>query len=260
MGELGVISPNRAAVGNEESGVFLAGDVIERLIEVAGDLGAVLALEMDVLAVSKLELVEEGVVDVGDLGEFAAGDGEEFVGTIDGGDLRGDVAGFGDGKGIDHEAAGNGASEVFATRRDAEKVLRAVVVGDEVDGLAVGRETRRADHAVEGKSEDFGWSAGGRRDGKMARGVVEEVRVEHRDVSDGLAVGRPCGLIVEARVGGDLSEMSALVGIAGVDGPDVGVVSEVRIGSGAVAGEGDELAVGRPGGFGVVEVPRSDLG
>ena len=45
----------------------------------------------------------------------------------------------------------------------------------------------------------------------MVRGVVEEFWVEHGDVSDGLAVGGPCGRHVDARVCGDLSEMSALV-------------------------------------------------
>ena len=48
-----------------------------------------------------------------------------------------------------------------------EKILRAVVVGDEIDGLAVWSKMGVADDAVEGESEDFGGAAGGGRDGEM---------------------------------------------------------------------------------------------
>ena len=87
VGELGVVSPDRAAVGPENSWSLLARSVIEGFVEVTGDLGAVFAFEVNVFAVGELELGEESVVDVGELGELAAGDGEEFVGTIDGGNL-----------------------------------------------------------------------------------------------------------------------------------------------------------------------------
>ena len=71
VGELGVVGPDGAAVGDEESRIFFAGGVIEGLVEVAGDLRAVFAFEVDVFAVGELELGEEGVVDVGELGELA---------------------------------------------------------------------------------------------------------------------------------------------------------------------------------------------
>jgi len=56
--ELGVIGPDGAAVGTEDSGILLAGDVVDRLIEVAGDGRAVFAFEMDVFAVGELELAD----------------------------------------------------------------------------------------------------------------------------------------------------------------------------------------------------------
>src|SRR5579863_8059522 len=117
-----------------------------------------------------------------------------------------------------------------------------------------------ADHAVERLSEDFGGAAGGGRDGEVTGGVVEEFGVEHGDVGDGLAVGGPGGLVVDAGIGGDLGEVGAPVGVVGGDGPDVRVVGGVGVGSGAVAGEGEEFAVRGPGGLGVVEVAGGDLG
>ena len=73
MGEFSVVGPLRAAVGDEKRRVFLARDVIEGFVEVAGDGGAVFAFEVDVIAVGELELGEEGVVDMGDLGELPPG-------------------------------------------------------------------------------------------------------------------------------------------------------------------------------------------
>jgi len=88
------------------------------------------------------------------------------------------------------------------------------------------------DHSVEGEREDFGRTTGGGRDGEMVGGVVEEFWVEHRDVGDRLAVGRPCGGHVDAGVRGDLGEMSTFVCVVCGDGPDVGVVGRVGIGRG----------------------------
>ena len=95
---------------------------------------------------------------------------------------------------------------------------------------------------------------------RCLRGVVEEMRVEHGDVGDGLAVGGPCGGHVDAGIGGDLGEVGAFVGVGGTTTPDVGVVGGVGVGSGTVAGEGEEFGVGGPGGLGVVEVAARDLG
>src|SRR5580704_5769730 len=93
-------------------------------------------------------------------------------------------------------------------------------------------------HAVKGEREDFGRATGGGGDGEVVRGVVEESWVEHSDVGDGLAVRGPSGGHIDAGVCGDLGEVSALVGVGGGNGPDVGVVGGVGIGRGAVAGEG----------------------
>src|SRR5713226_2808994 len=49
MVKLGVIRPNGTAVGKEESRILLARCVIERFVEITGDGGTVLALEVDVL-------------------------------------------------------------------------------------------------------------------------------------------------------------------------------------------------------------------
>src|SRR5260370_41402130 len=61
-------------------------------------------------------------------------------------------------------------------------------------------------------------------------------------------------------IGRYVSEMRALVGIVSRNDPDVGVVSAVGIGRGTVAGERQQLAIGRPRGLGVVVVASSDLG
>ena len=138
----------------------------------------------------------------------------------------------------------------------------AVIVCDEIDEFAVGREMGIGDHAVEGEGEDFGGAAGGGRDGEMVGGIVEEFRVEHGDVGDGLAVGGPCGRHVDAGICGDLGEVGAFVWVVDVgwNNPDVRVVVGIGVAGRAVAGEGEEFAVGRPGGFGVVEVTAGDLG
>src|SRR5579864_363839 len=93
----------------------------------------------------------------------------------------------------------------------------------------------------------------------MLRGIPEEMRVELRDVRDPFPVGRPGGLIIRAGIGGDLREMCALIGSVCRNDPNIGVTRGVRIGRAAVAGEGELLAVRRPRGLRVVEVPGSNL-
>ena len=53
--------------------------------------------------------------------------------------------------------------------------------------------------------------------------------------------------------------MGAFVGVVCVHDPDVGVVVGVGIGKGAIAGEGQVFAVGRPCGGNVVEITAGDL-
>src|SRR5258708_40129843 len=95
MSELGVIGPNRAAVGTKDGGVFSARDVAEGLVKVAGNGCAVLTFEVDVFAVSQFELAHQGVIGVGDSGKFAAGNGEKLIGAVKGSGLGNDGAGFG---------------------------------------------------------------------------------------------------------------------------------------------------------------------
>jgi hypothetical protein len=72
-----------------------------------------------------------------------------LIGTIGFGDFRGDFSGLGHCVVIQHDAATDRARH-FATRGgDAAKVLRGVVVSDEIDGLTVWREVWGGGHAVE---------------------------------------------------------------------------------------------------------------
>src|SRR5579859_284582 len=163
MGKFSVVSPLRAAVKNEKSWIPFAGDVIERFEEIAGDLGAVFALELDVFAVGELELGEEGVVDVGELGKFSVDECVDFIGAVEGGDLGGDIAvgAVADRVGADHDAAREGASALLTIAKiDLGQILGAVVINDEVDGFSIGREMGCVDVAVEGEGEDFGGATG----------------------------------------------------------------------------------------------------
>jgi hypothetical protein len=114
---------------------------------------------------------------------------------------------------VDHETAGNRAGDLTAGDEDTADVLGAVVIGNEIDGFAVGREVRSDTHAVERERKNFGFAANGGRDGDVLGGVVEELGIELGDVGEPLAVGRPGGYGVCAGVGGDLSGMRAFVGI-----------------------------------------------
>jgi len=159
------------------------------------------------------------------LREFSIGDGEgeEFVGTVDGGDLGDEVTSGGERVIVDHEAVGDGAGDLAAGDEDATDVLGAVVVGNEIDGFAVGREARSNTYAIEGERKDFGLAASGGGNGDVLGGVVEELGIELGDVGEPLAVGRPGGCGVGAGVGGDLRGMRARRAgdIVRSDDPDV---------------------------------------
>ena len=73
------------------------------------------------------------------------GDSVDLGGAIDGGDLRRNLAGLGDAVGGDDERPEMGRVIFAAGRGNAAEVLGAVVVGEEVDGLAVGRKLRDRD-------------------------------------------------------------------------------------------------------------------
>ncbi len=55
VGELSVVGPDRTAVGTQDGGIFFAGSVVEWLVKVAVDGGAVFAFEMDVFGLDELE-------------------------------------------------------------------------------------------------------------------------------------------------------------------------------------------------------------
>src|SRR5690348_8539426 len=188
MAEFSVVRPDGAAVRTQERRIFFARNISKRLVKVAGNCGAVFAFEMDVLAMRNFELGEEGIVRVSDLSKLSAGNGEEFVGPIDRGELDDYPAVGINGVAVYHAAPGNKTCEILTCDRDPEKVLCTVVVGDEVDGFAIRSVARGADHAIQRQSQDFGGAAGGGRDGEMTRGVIKKMRVEHCDVGDRLPV------------------------------------------------------------------------
>ena len=126
---------------------------------------------MDVVDFGETQLGDQGVVGFGEAGEIAAVRKIDFVGTIDHADLRGDGAVFAERIGSDVETAADGTRDFAAGDGDAAKIFRAVIVGDEIDGVAVGGEARAADAAIESECENFGFAAGGGRDGEMVRGV-----------------------------------------------------------------------------------------
>src|SRR5712671_4187656 len=206
MGELGIVGPDGSAVRAKDRGILLARRVIEGLIEVAADRGAVFTLELDVFGLNELELGKEGVVGLGDAREVVARDRlpVDFAGAVGHVDLGGNVAILAEGIGVEHEAAGNRTGDIAAGDGNAGENLRAVVIGDEVDGAAVGREARLGGVAVEGLGENAGRAASGRRDGNVMCGVLEEVRVELSGVGKELAVRRPSRLGVVTGIGGDL--------------------------------------------------------
>src|SRR5450631_61369 len=140
MRKFGVIRPDWAAVRSKNRRNFLARRVIQRLVKISGYGGAVLAFEMHVFAVRDFQLRKERVVSVGNLREFAAGNGEQLIGAIDGGDLGGDVSGFPDGVVVDHQAAANRPSNFASACGNTAKILRAIIVGDEIDEFSVRRK------------------------------------------------------------------------------------------------------------------------
>ena len=140
---------------------------------------------------------------------------EDFAGAVHGGDLGGDIAAFCERVGVEHQAAGDRARDFAACDGDLRQILGAVVVGDEVDGLAVGSEAKVADAAVEAAGEDFGFATGGRGEAQVLGGVLHQLGLGLRDVGDPLSIGRPGGVVVFAWVGGDLGEVRALVGVGG---------------------------------------------
>jgi len=55
-------------------------------------------------------------------------------------------------------------------------------------------------------------------------------------------------------------DWAPIVGVVGGDDPDVSVVGAVGVRLRAIAGEGDEMAVGGTGGVGIIVIAAGDLG
>jgi len=83
-----------------------------------------------------------------------------------------------------------GASDFAAGRGDAGEDLGAVVIGDKVDRVAIGRKSAAS---VAFRSKDWvrtlAWPPVAGETGDVVRGVLEEMGVELGDVGDELAVG-----------------------------------------------------------------------
>src|SRR6266404_7492623 len=173
MAELGVVGPDGSAVWDKQGRIFFAGSVIEGLVEVAVDGGAIFAFELDIFRVYELELGDNGVVGLCEARQLIARSGlrVDLTGTVGHIDLGGDVAIFAERIGVKDKAAGDGAGNLSAVCRDATEILRAVVVADEVDGAAVGGKAWLGGIAVEQLSEDAGCAARCWRDGYMVRCV-----------------------------------------------------------------------------------------
>ena len=87
--------------------------------------------------------------------------------------------------------AADGASDFAAGNRDAAKILRAIVFGDEVDEAAISRKARTVDAAIEGQGENFSFAAVRWSNGEMLRGVVDGLDVDLANEREPFAVGRP---------------------------------------------------------------------
>src|SRR6266478_344414 len=192
------------AVRIEQRGDFFAGSVIDGFVEIAGDGSAVLALEVNVVGLCEMELREESVVGFGEASQIFLIRKIDFVGSIEHADLRSDCAVFAERIRGYSQAAADGARDFTASDRNATETFCAVVVGNKVDGAAVGGETRSAHAAVECESQDFRLTTGGRGDREMVGRVDHGLDVGLADEGEAFAVGRPGGLGIVEVAGRDL--------------------------------------------------------
>src|SRR5690349_20961571 len=102
---------------------------------------------------------------MGDLSGLATGNREKLVRTINRGNLGNDVSRPGESIVIDHEAAPDRTSDFTPGRWNAAQILRAVVVGNEVNEFAIGRKARNGSRTIKSKRQDSGGAAFGRRNG-----------------------------------------------------------------------------------------------
>lgn len=104
-----------------------------------------------------------------------------------------------DGVGVEHEPSTDNARDFSATRRHFAEVLCSVVVGDELDELAVRRKSRSARHSVERFCQHLRGATGCGRKRHVLRRVLQEFRLELRHVGDPLCIRGPRGAYLDNR-------------------------------------------------------------
>src|ERR1041385_4944974 len=115
---LGVVRPDRTAVRMQKRRIFLARSVVERLINVAGDGGAVFTFELHVFGCNQALLFHRIVVGVRDARQLSASDSEYFTGKIHRRNLCSDFSGLGYRVVVQHEASADGARDFSTTYRN----------------------------------------------------------------------------------------------------------------------------------------------
>src|SRR5580704_18789287 len=99
-------------------------------------------------------------------------------------DLCCDLARLGERVAVDHHPPADRARHFAAGDSDATNVLSAVIVGYEVETLAVRGEANLVDVTIQRAGQDFGFPTGRGGDSKVLSGVFEELRLGLRDVGD----------------------------------------------------------------------------
>ncbi len=148
---------------------------------------------MDVVGLGEAELREEGIVGFGEASEIVAIRKKDFVGAVERADLSGDCAVFAERIRSHNKAAADGPRDFAAGNGDAAEIFCAVIVGNEINGAAIGGEARAVDAAVEREGQNLCFATGRRNDGEMMGGVNHGLEVGLGNEGDPFAVGRPSG-------------------------------------------------------------------
>ncbi|OPZ79905.1 MAG: hypothetical protein BWY77_01273 [bacterium ADurb.Bin431] len=227
-----------------DHGVFFRGIEKGRLDEHAVDLFPVKAGEPELLGGIEGELVEEGLVDSGELPHLTAGEVEAVDIVRRGCGLLFEI------KGPAVRGDGDGAVDVLVQdlghggggHVNAEDAFARLMGGSEVEAAAVRGPDHLADFAVKGGGQAAAPAAGAVVKHELLL-VGLETRAAHRLVGDPAAVGRVEGMVVDRLVGcGDAARLASL------EGEEEEVVVGLGCGHGVdVAHIGDLAAVGGEG-------------